>query len=217
MSVDQAAGPWFPVRFTAAVDTCSERVRDAYDADVLPDSLRFLASETFGAFGDALDAALPPSAFREGDTRDQRRKSALAMSIDGAERSMLMVRYTRGMCVKQVKRMKAKVRSAHKSDKAPRPRVGTIGDSLRASVCATDAAGMRSAWEHLSASSAPWAVVRLKNKVRVPSFLNMLSTFFTYCAHIRSPAPAVSVCGEEFGAGRRSSAGAAVPSCQPAV
>ena len=71
--------------------------------------------------------------------------------------------------------MKGKVRIAQEADNAPRPRVATIGDSLRASVCAPDAAGMRAAWEHIAAPSSPWKVVRMKNKVsrvRVAKWLN---------------------------------------------
>ena len=172
-SVAQAAGPWFPACFAAPVEARDENVRDAFDVNVLPDSLRFLASNEYDAFGDALVAALPPSAFREGEAKDERRKSIAAMSAarsDGQHR--LMVRYSREKCVKQVQRMKAKVQAAQERGEAPRPRVSTIGDSLRASVCATDAAGMRSAWEHLAAASnTGWKVVRMKNKAGPPSLI----------------------------------------------
>ena len=170
-SVAQVAGPWFPACFAVPVEAHDEKVRDAFDVNVLPDSLRFLASHEYGAFGDALVAALPPSAFREGEAKDERRRSITAMSAarsDDQQQQRLMVRYSRAKCVKQVQRMKAKVRAAQERGEAPRPRVCTIGDSLRASVCAADAAGMRSAWEHLAAGSTPWKVVRLKNKAGVP-------------------------------------------------
>ena len=170
-SVAQAAGPsWFPARFTYPVQDCDQQVCDAYDANVLPNALRLHAGHTFELFGDALNIALPSTAFREGETKGKRRKSIAVMATfaeSSGKDQPLMVRYDRDKCVKQVKRMKAKVVAAQKSGKASRPCVSTIGDSLRASVCATNAAGMRSAWEHLAAPSAPWTVVRLKNKARV--------------------------------------------------
>ena len=45
------------------------------------------------------------------------------------------------------------------------PRSATIGDSLRASIVATDAAGLRAAWEAVK-TSTHWRVVRMKNKFR---------------------------------------------------
>ena len=45
------------------------------------------------------------------------------------------------------------------------PRTATIGDSLRASIVASDAAGLRSAWEHVR-DSKMWRVIRMKNKFR---------------------------------------------------
>ena len=165
-SVAEAAGPWFPADLASPVQSRSERVRDKYDADVLPDALRFLASDTYSAFGDALLAALPSTAFHEGEGKGARRASITSMAAASSKPS-LMVRYSFDKCVKQVKRMKAKVRLAQEIGEAPRPRVATIGDALRASVCASSAAGMRTAWEHFVAPSAPWKVVRMKNKVRL--------------------------------------------------
>ena len=45
------------------------------------------------------------------------------------------------------------------------PRSATIGDSLRASIVATDATGLRAAWEAVR-DSTQWRVVRMKNKFR---------------------------------------------------
>ena len=45
------------------------------------------------------------------------------------------------------------------------PRIASIGDSLRASIVASDASGLRAAWEHVL-KSPHWRVVRMKNKFR---------------------------------------------------
>lgn len=163
-SVATVAGPWFSERYLGALKGCDRITCDTYDTEVLPDVLRFLAGRSFESFGKALDNALPSSAFHEGESKQERRSSFSALV--SAAKGRLMIRYTRDKCVKRVKRMKVKVKEAHEADIETRPRICTIGDSLRASICASDAAGMQIAWEHLSSGAAPWQVVRLKNKVR---------------------------------------------------
>ena len=64
--------------------------------------------------------------------------------------------------MKNVKRMTTKVVEAQISGQAW-PAVSTIGDSLRASVCADTMEGVRTSWEALRKNLN---VVRLKNKFR---------------------------------------------------
>ena len=86
---------------------------------------------------------------------------------------LLWVRCIRRKCVKGVPRMSAKVTDAQDAAAAGKksakgtawPFTATLGDVLRASVTAPDAAGVRAAWEGIKASDR-WQVVRLKNKFR---------------------------------------------------
>ena len=61
--------------------------------------------------------------------------------------------------------MGVKIVEAEAKGVASWPRTATIGDSLRASIVASDAAGLRSAWEHVRDSKS-WRVIRMKNKFR---------------------------------------------------
>ena len=72
--------------------------------------------------------------------------------------------------MKNVKRMTTKVVEAQIGGQAW-PAVSTIGDSLRASVCADTMEGVRTSWEALRKNLK---VVRLKNKFsQCPSFSSL--------------------------------------------
>ena len=137
-----------------------DEAKNQFDREVLPTAVRCLADVSFDAFRSAVHAALP-----EGTQLD-----------DGSEeppKGVLSVRCIKKKCVKSVKRMTAKVieaqveakkqRAAKGASKETWPFTATIGDALRASVTAPDAAGIRRAWECIRQSNK-WTVIRLKNK-----------------------------------------------------
>jgi hypothetical protein len=131
-----------------------------FDTTVLPSALHWLAGASFDGFRDALRGALPSGAWFEPDGAD----SVAAASGEPAA-GELQVRCVRRKCVKRVARMAVKVEEYRKelADSGAWPFAANIGDALRASVIAPDAAGIRRAWECIRDSDA-WTVVRLNNK-----------------------------------------------------
>jgi len=120
--------------------------------------VRCLADASFDAFRAAVQAALPPGTWLEPDDPDD--------DSEGPPPGALQIRCVRRKCVKSVKRMTAKVEEAQgKADKSGDvwPFTATIGDALRASVTAPDAAGIRRAWDCIRENMH---VIRLKNKFR---------------------------------------------------
>ena len=96
--------------------------------------------------------------------------SAACAVCHAAPAGALQIRCVRHKCVKGVARMTAKVKDAQADAAANKsvdvwPFTATIGDALRASVTAPDAAGIRRAWNCIRDSEA-WTVIRLKNKFR---------------------------------------------------
>ena len=152
-----------PDNFLAgASGTLPDDAKNAFDREALPPAVRCLADASFDAFRAALVAALPDSAWVEPDDATEK---------DEAPADRMWVRCIRRKCVKGVPRMSAKVTDAQDAAAAGKakgtawPFTATLGDVLRASVTAPDAAGVRAAWEGIRASDR-WTVVRLKNKFR---------------------------------------------------
>ena len=136
---------------------------------MLPSAVRCLASSSFDAFRAALRDALPPGTWVEPDDGD-----AAGASMTPGD-AALRVRCLRRKSIKAVPRLRAKVIAAQVAAAAKAgtaaeggaawPFTATVGDVLRASVSAVDAAGVRRAWACLERSEA-LQVFKLKNKFR---------------------------------------------------
>ena len=137
---------------------------------MLPSAVRCLADCSFDAFRAVLRDALPPGTWVEPDDGEDA-AGARARPGDVA----LRVRCLRRKSIKAVPRLRAKVIAAQVAAAAKAgtaaegsaswPFTATVGDVLRASVSAVDAAGVRRAWACLERSEA-LQVFKLKNKFR---------------------------------------------------
>ena len=146
---------WLDPALLAAAAVVPEADLQQFDADVLPPMMRQLASSSFDAFDGAVRAVA----------------AAAAGAAGGG--GGVTVECARAFSVKAVKRMTAKVHESYAeavdagegATAALFPVAARLGDGLRASIAAADAAGVRAAWEALLASPA-FELVRLKNKFR---------------------------------------------------
>ena len=127
--------------------------------------VRCLAGVSFAPFRAAIQAALPPETWLEPDPNDRDATDPGPPPPDA-----LQIRCVRHKCVKGIPRMTAKVKAAQDDAANPDkksedvwPFTATIGDVLRASVTASDAAGIRRAWDCIHENMR---VIRLKNKFR---------------------------------------------------
>jgi ABC-type branched-subunit amino acid transport system substrate-binding protein len=180
---ENASECWLPKTWMQAAEATPEEDRNKFEHDVLVHSLKHLATCSFAGFRDALARALPEDAWLEpGDDEDE--GGGGGGKEDGATsdtppppmplrirqisskvaKQRMKIRCIRKKSIKNVKRMAAKVRSYQESHEGHWPYVANIGDALRASVTAQDAAGLRAAWECIAGS---FEVFKLKNKFAV--------------------------------------------------
>jgi hypothetical protein len=148
---------WLPQQFLAGAACCRRPCGASRTA-------------SFDAFRAVLRDALPPGTWVEPDDGEDA-AGARARPGDVA----LRVRCLRRKSIKAVPRLRAKVIAAQVAAAAKAgtaaegsaswPFTATVGDVLRASVSAVDAAGVRRAWECLERSEA-LQVFKLKNKFR---------------------------------------------------
>ena len=163
---------WIPPSFFAGANEFPTSCQNKFDREVLPTAVRCLADASFDAFRTAVLAALPAGTWLEPDPLDTPGTATATATAPGPPApGALQVRCIRSKCVKGVPRMSTKVlaaqdRAAKSEGGAVWPFTATIGDALRASVKAPDAAGIRRAWEAIRDNDA-WTVIRLKNKFRV--------------------------------------------------
>ena len=147
---------WINENFLKTADELPRDAKWSFDANVLPHMVACLAQTSLPGFRDALVRALP-NAFVEPDP-------GLHGERVRAPEGVLRVRCARGLhAVKEVEAIRANVVRKHKAAaRGAWPFTATIGDALRASVVAPDAAGVQAAFHALNASDE-WKVFRVSN------------------------------------------------------